>query len=1399
MTSWFPRTFPARTASRRRSRFVPWGALLVAFALADAGRAADDWPPELGGALAAYYADDFAEARRRGAEVAPDDADLQREARLLEALCELRSAVGRNDALSARSRLAQLVRDDPGLGQRPECHLAYGVCQTRLFETADALDHLDRAVAGFQAANQPARVAAALVATAEAWAVHGEWELLDPRFGAPPRPAPAEADRIRRARMVETRAAAAQLPAGATAAARIDVVIARYALAAGEHESALLTLEQLAAEAPRTVASTDAALLLAEQHEADARFAAALPLYDRVAAGGAAAAAQLAGERAAEIRRPQCALNVPRVVSTNAAADLQLRCRNVERIDLEVRRIDLQSWLTERRGRFVESQLRTDGGVQLARSLVPQPAAPHAWWDAATLTEPVRVTAAAGAYVVTAQVHGADGGRTTISRLLLVSDLRATGFIGAREAVLWVTHAEAHPPPHPPRAEFWMHHSFVPTRPVFDGNGVARFALPAEARVLRDKRWACLVASGDHLALCEGELGPRASGAAEPRVALLGAPAAPAVGERFQLVGLLWRERGPPSPPDGPAAVEIEVLDGLGRSYYRGAAAVTSADTFATSVPIAPEMAGQDLRVVVRQAGQVIEQVRGRFSFRVPAFDVTPLAASVRLPARLPSDAAFLSGRVTAAYPWGTPAAGCSVALAFRAVELTSTDWLAGGGASPPIVMRGFLDEAGRFDFTFRLTDFPFASRPLAIGVWAHVEGWDERAAYAVAKTLAGDGPAFLAGAALPAVPAVGVPFQIRARWFDPALLAAEPPRARLTEPDGRQHALRLFATPDGPRTAAWRPQRPGVHDVELMLTLRDGSTIGQRFAVEVAPAHDSTADADAVALSATRVPAETESNTSADDAIEATLQGGASGPLLLLAFGSEPWGAAVLPGVNGAATVHIPLAAPSADSVYVRVVRLTASGPHTLAETMASDARDPDAELRLDAVVCAAGPGEPLTLSARCTRGDGTPAAASVVARLMDAADTGHVHWLPGQTRLAELAGASGVSAFGFGGAEPRPFGEPTATGESAAAAARGDAGLELSAALHEGGTLALAHEQIAGEGTLRIERPAGAGPLRVVLIARDAAGRTAFATLPIDPAPGLSPRLALPARLTVGDRSTATLLLENPKRERALVTVGLTPSDTLHVDAVRAHALGRSIPVAAADGKWTLELPPAGRVALNVAVEAVRAGPSALRAAIECGAFTEVARARGDVHDPSPAAPAASVIRIRRTLLRMIAEYDPKLHDAAGGLTGLYDPLRRSWSYEVLNSGDAIPVGSLIAVREDVSIIPPLSDPRFAAPIGPTWSQALPPCFVPVAPGSVPEHLIGRPGTPLLDRLDWRTDGLQPQEYRHEYAVIAVRPGVYQLAAPQIVERGEALGVALEPADLRIRVTDPQARDAP
>ena len=400
---WQPQAHPfaaGRYFSMTRC-FVGTLLLLLAYSatqLAAQSGPARDWPAELGAAFEYYYAGDYQETQRACRQIVAtsNDPRLRREAAALSALAVMHLP-GRAERINGRARLAQLAEDDDSLLTRPECQLAYGIVQSSLDATATAIYHLNQAAKHFAERGQFDRLGETLVALAEAWARHGEWELSIPGLDLPRPENREQADRLRSRQIRGVLTRAQSLSDNQLAARRIELILARHLIDSAEDAGAgVALLNQLSASEPLDVTAAQAALELAGCYEADHRWDAAVTLYTRVGTAGLDDVSEQARQRLQTINRPQLTLTIPERISAGEHVRIELAARNVSAVSFEVRRVDLENWLDGRQGRYSEAALPTSGALLAVRDIQPTVANEYDWWQSETLVEPLSYEAPGG-------------------------------------------------------------------------------------------------------------------------------------------------------------------------------------------------------------------------------------------------------------------------------------------------------------------------------------------------------------------------------------------------------------------------------------------------------------------------------------------------------------------------------------------------------------------------------------------------------------------------------------------------------------------------------------------------------------------------------------------------------------------------------------------------------------------------------------------------------------------------------------------------------------------------------------------------------------------------------------------------------------------------------------------
>lgn len=1330
------------------------------------------WPVELSEAFELYYAGEFLETQRVCLELAvrARDARLRREADALAALATMRLP-GRASRLEGRTRLSQLAQEDDALQVRPECRLAYGIAQTADGATATALHHLNEAAKTFAEQGRTARLAETLVALAQAWARHGEWELPVPGMVIPSPQEPGDADRIRAERIRALRERVALLPDHERYLARIDLILAQQ-LADSEDTAAegLALLETLAGRGEVTATTARACLQLAEHHEAAGRWTAAAGLYARVQAAGLGELSHRAERCLNAIRKPLLIVTVPDRAAPGERVVVDLQARNVSTVEIEVRRVDLADWLEQRQGRFAEAALPTSGALVAAWDLDTTATTKHDWWRSAVLEDSLEFAAPAGGVVVSAGATDDAGHTVTCKRLVLVGDLCAGVFVGTQRAAIWATRGcqpvlatgEAGP-----RARFWMHGSFVPTRPRFT-DGVAVFSLPPEARLLRDKRWVCLVQLGQEVTLCRGRLPATGDQSRRPAVALVGGPPELRPGEQLHVFGLLLGGADRPRPP----AIELELLDAYDRVLGTSSAAVSGAGTFSAQLPIGEEMAGSDLRVAARLDQQVLRSVFSPLRARVAPPGAAPLEVRCLLPLWLPTVSETVAGQVEAAYPGGTPAAGTYASVRCRAVRLPTTGPQGEAMYSHALSHRLWLDSEGQAAVLQPVAGFHLPEGPLAVGLWVDVVGWDQRRGRALTEALFGPSPVHLWLRCQPDTPRVAEPLHVTVGWFDPTGRAMGRRPSVAVHQDGvLLRSLRMLPEVEGLRSEAWRPTAPGPYELVATLPLNEGDPITVRETIRVAEREGGAQ----LGLTPIRYEARFEQRNG-EPHVRVRLDGQMQSPMLALIEAGELLAAAQLPTLAGPGELLLPLPpGPRRADARLVLVALGAEGVEILG---VADVCPPEAQglaLRLKGDVDGVVPGATVEVGVTCSRAGRPAPDVTLMARLVDASDSGGMQWLPGQARadLAQVPGGIQVTS------------SATTTTSTTAP----ETGSELIPETHqlppplahtlfEGPTLwvdARTAEQ--GSATFTVPLPSRPGLYRLVVAAYAGDGAVVSETLDFDTRQSFQLAANLPEQLTVGDRCVASLTITNkgPAATRARVILDGGPG--LHLEEMRMRDRETHPQSVRDSATLELSLAPLGAATLCARVEAVRPGVGTAAFVVEAEGRQQRATASYHIH-AAPTAPTAEAVSAQAIVVRR-AIFALQGDEAAGGVTstGASVPhsAQREWLRFEVEPGERILPGQLLLVQEEFSLARTLAQVE--------WRQRLPGnCYTHAGDWSEFRRIGTRREPQLSVLTEWATRLEAGRRYIHEYVIVPVWPGACRFPSPAVRAAGEPVQVQVE-----------------
>jgi hypothetical protein len=1242
-----------------------------------------------------------------------------------------------------------------------------------------------------------------LTALAQAWAQHTEWEITPPRFNVPRPEGPEQARQVRREQIAHVRRRLAPVPNNGDALARVDLILAEDFIAAGDRAAeGWRVVEQIAAAPHLTPAVAAAAVKLAQHCEQQQRWPEALALYRRLTAARDPERAKEAERRIAEITQPHVFVDAPATVATSEPLRLDLRVRNVDAVQLEVRRVELGAWLQARQGRFAEALLPTAGSVHLARRLETRARQAHDWWRSDDLPEAFEFRAPAGAYVLIASDAGRPGGSTPAKRLIIVSDLAAAMVVGPQQALLWAaprpgSATAGAAAPDPPRldaltARFWMYGSFVATETQFE-DGVARFALPGEARVLRDHRWVCLVEAGAHLALCRGDLGPEKAAGATAAVALLGGPADPQVGQNLTLAGLVLGGRdGAPAAAPRPAW-RLEVRDTLDQIRCTCPLALSPAGAFSARVPITKELEGAHLHVVVRRGEHVVENVRGRLSLTVPPADAHKLVIDAHMPFRHDPDTSEVTVGVQAWYPWGTPLSAAWVQTVGRLVRLPlpepGGDLLSAG----PLSYKGRTDASGHVDISIRLADFGLPAGPRALGTWTTVFGWEEQQGVSQGVTLLDAAPVYGWLLHRPDDPQPGQPVQFEVGWFDPAeQTGIERPHVEVR--GAEQPAVRLNVRPDvnGIKCEPWRPQVSGTYEAVASIPRLSGAPLRVSRSFQVRPrASDERAAASPVSCAAEW----TEHSGRA--AARVSISGRVPQPVLVLLEASDPLTARPLSGVDGLSEVLLPTDVAARDA-RVRLLTIGGAGIEVLADEAVR--ADPTQALVLQIIPppTPALPGETARIRIACTRANQPDPDATLLARLVPASDMGYIRWLPGEARTISRSAAGApvlVSSLGDAGAPPTvragngstsapPASEREAPASAPVAAERLPLPASLVEALYEGETLWIdVRSGRSGETELQVPLPEMPGLYRLGVLALTPGGGLATDGLILDTRRGLRVVADAPARLTLGDRTVVAVRLESDRPEPTEARLRLDPGTGFQIESIHVGGQVLAADAGEASGGIPLMVPAGGRVWVQLRVEAVQIGEATLRAEVELAGGRQHASAAYEVLPVDRPAAAAPTLHVKRTLLVLIEEreqVDPVTGEPSE--TGIW---RSRWQHGVLGPDDRVLPGQHLLLREEFTLAEPVR--------GGTWSLRVPPNCYAMQGASQAKATIGDGQGRWLSSLRYKVHPLAAGYHAQEYHLVAVRPGVGLLPLPEVSVDGRRLGVVAEPAELLVNVAGP------
>lgn len=1306
------------------------------------------WSPAVGEALDLYRAGRYTEARALCVRLAQagDGEPWRQEVALVEALCLLRMPA-RQDRFDGRARLRELAAEDPDVFRHPEVQLAYGVAQTALAETADALDALDHAVRGFAEPKQPAREAEALVALAETWAVHGEWEMTPPRLSLK-QPSDAEgALALRLEQIAAARARAAALPEQPAAVDAIDLTRARLMLT---RESTAAegrrVLEKLAADGQLSAPRAAALMELATLAEAEERWAVAQRLYQRLEHEWSGDLARRAADRGQILRQPQVELEVPRSVRVGAAITPRLRARGVTELQVEVRRVALEPWLGNLRERGNPGTLPETGSVRFAADLDVTIPADMGWWDTDQLATPIAVTAEAGAYVVIAQGRMTDGQTVKEKRLVVVTDLAAWGLMGPRHALLWVTSASGESRSEleaTPTAQFWMKHSFVPLQPEFNGP-LAHFALPNEATVMRSRSWICLIRCGEQIVLCSGVLPPRATTEAAA-VALFAGPPLVRPGETLTAGGVFLPDALGHLPDATAEPLTLVVRDALQEQLGVFESPVIAGGGFAAEMRIDPSFEGRHLRFVPQAGGQVLPALGAATGAYVPRFGTQPLFVHLETPAQVSGPRVHADAVVTAHYPWGEPAEGADVQWSLRAVRLPEGPRFDEMMYGPPHTLNAKLDTGGQARMGFHGTRLGFESGAVAVAANARVRALDGSEGATEKHTLIGATPPYAWIATRPVAPLAGDEVRFEVGWFAPEGLATwGNPVVQVRQVERVVAVLNTHVDGMGLLSAAWRAGDSGTHEVSIEVPVHAGPPLRIARNVEIAagPA-ESGAE---LACCRAQFAGDREQR-----AVDVAVSGKTRAPLLVVLEHGDPLGAALLSPPHMEQGARLTSLDPKVVAARVRLFSTAGGVLRPLCVVDVQPAAADALELELKPPVQTANPSSTVRVCVRCALPPSQPAA-TLLARLVDAEGVANARRLategePPRRGLLRVASSLG----GDEDVESEiPLEETRAGGDEL-----------LRAAVQHGRThWTTVREVETGEHELEVPLPRAPGIYHLLVALRGPTNAVSLRTSTIDTRGGLRLALDLPPVWSVGDRAMGVLRIDNqgadPLEGRLAVNLGPgLAADSVRLGGEAARAMTDEVSVTVPAGAHTW-------VWIDTEARAAAAGTAQVTLRTAGGEVT--AEANYAVRSVEPSAAGASAVQIERRVeiwhrseIEEHEHYDEHAAHHSHGPPGEWLP----WT-----PGQPLEVGDYLRVRETLNLENPWTDV--------VWTQRIPSVFQPILGNTQRGDWIGvrQPGAGA--EVEFRASWLAPRTHTHQYHLNVVRRGVAELPAPRLQAGG-------------------------
>ena len=1305
-----------------------------------------EWPPEVAPLVHLWWLEDFDQVKPGTTYLmrTSENPNVRQAADVAYALCLLRSPV-RDDITEGRATIARVAETNPGVLEDVAVVQALAWGHITLAETTSALTKLIELEKRLANDEDQMRLAAVMRAEAEAWLVHNEWESTPVPGVVPETLEDMFTFRLKQLQALSKRAAELKLPLATRDALTWAEVRARLdAPSEAQQQEGQKQWRAFAKQAVLTPAVIAARWKLIDQLTVARAWSQVKPMLGELASAADEETVAKAQAQLYELSQPRLSLDAPDSVAPGSKIKINFEARNLDRVRLTLRRLDVHGWLEAQHGRFEANSLPVAGSL-IQETVIQRPdSASVMGWSVKDDAPALEIEAGRGQYVLQAVGTHADG-EIDVRQMIQVTGVRAHLTVGRQRAVLWLPEAAGDVTG---RLEFWMRDAFVPLRLAITGS-VQDFDLPGEARVFRDKRWVALLELGEEAVLFQGQLPLGNTDSQRQRVVLTGSPNNPRVGDVFQLSGrLLNREAETEAAP-----LTVHFEDASGTSLHTADVTPDASGTFTTQWTLPVAVADKPVRIRVTKGRVAIPPADEPFSFRTQPIMQAPLMVRYLGPDWLPEWAPHFQTWQLACYPWDTNAdESLFMTASLDFLLLPDEDHGLWSRVMGPYEMHSHGQETlGSTANMLPLPLFP-KDTPLGTAMMQHIDvdlpdlgithqpiglrfstiahGWDERPQKVISTVILNKTvwQAWLAPVEHAPIRA-NAPLRLRLNWFDTLGLtypAAE--HVRIKKDGQLVKTLSLFAELGAFATEAWIPSEAGHYTAEVSMSrgLDHDETVVTPFEVLPAETEMEPRRLNVTALLDT---------WSTPATVTLQLDAASDRDLLVTMLGDTLGTAALLPAGQDHLTIELDpeLALPSA-------VSLLTSEAGQLAEVGRATLRPQPASAPHLVLAAKPGPYSPgVELPVRVSVSD----PGTVLVKLTSREDRSVTADRYGSVTPAAHENAAALSFTGVG-EEPA---ELERTGEDP----------RLLGAWSKGGLVWHQLVTIEGETELKIPLPNRNGLFDVSAYLTTPSGTQAQMRQVVEIKAPLETIIDIPDRILSGDRLAVAIWLRNLSDK--------TQTGTLNVAAEAGVALEGEL-------SQGFELAPGQEKIVRLLAEGTTPGWAKLTATLTTGDQTWRQPHVFEVVEPQASSdPRLALVSVQRSVRLLDREVLPD------------GTARGDWIELLIPENTPIPLGSRILIRDEITPRQPL--------VGLTWEQQFGGNLSTVnqdvrelrGPASSAERAADRMSAPLT-RL------VQPQIF--ETIAVATRPGVSSLPPPRFESRGQRIPIHQSPEAVFIRVTE-------